>query len=145
MPLPSPNLDDRTFEQLVAEARQRILASAPGWTDLSVGDPGMALVDVFAYLADTTIFRLNQVPAKLYVEFLRLIGVQIQPPSAATTTLVFSRSAEDAGTELELPRGTPGHGRRRRRHRGARCSRPWTSRRSQRAPRRSAFGRFTRC
>jgi hypothetical protein len=106
MPLPSPNLDDRTFEQLVAEARQRILANAPGWTDLSVGDPGMALVDVFAYLADTTIFRLNQVPAKLYVEFLRLIGVQIQPPSAATTTLEFTREADDVGRSLELPRGT---------------------------------------
>jgi hypothetical protein len=106
MPLPSPNLDDRSFEQLVTEARQRILASAPGWTDLSVGDPGMALVDVFAYLADTTIFRLNQVPNKLYVEFLRLIGVRIQPPSAATTTLVLSRAAEDAAGSLELPRGT---------------------------------------
>jgi hypothetical protein len=108
MPLPSPNLDDRTFDQLVAEARERILARARdvGWTDLSVGDPGMALVDVFAYLADTTIFRLNQVPNKLYVEFLRLIGVRIQPPSAAMTTLVFSRALEDAAGAIELPRAT---------------------------------------
>jgi hypothetical protein len=49
MALPSPNLDDRTFAQLVEEARQRIIATCPEWSDLSVSDPGMALVEVFAY------------------------------------------------------------------------------------------------
>ena len=80
MPLPSPDLDDRTFAMLVDEARQLVMARAPGWTDLSAGDPGITLLEAFAYLADTTIFRLNQVPDKLYVEFLRLIGARIQPP-----------------------------------------------------------------
>lgn len=105
MPLPSPNLDDRTFAQLVEEARQRIAATCPTWTDLSVGDPGMALVEVFAFLTETMIYRLNRVPDKAYVEFLRLLGVTLQPPAAARVNLVFSLSSP-AAAAIDIPRGT---------------------------------------
>ncbi|WP_158752204.1 baseplate J/gp47 family protein [Acidobacterium sp. S8] len=105
MPFPSPNLDDRTFTQLVEEARQKIMASCPTWTDLSVGDPGMALVDVFAFLTETMIYRLNRVPDKAYVEFLKLLGVNVLPPGAARVRLVFSLRAPIARA-IEIPRGT---------------------------------------
>lgn len=105
MPLPAPNLDDRTFDQLVREGIERVRRSAPSWTDLTPGDPGVVLLELFAFLADTTIYRLNQVPDKLYVEFLRLIGVHIEPPTAATVDLVFTRE-RDTSRAIELPRGT---------------------------------------
>jgi hypothetical protein len=105
MPLPSPNLDDRRFDDLVAEARRRIEASCPEWTDLSPGDPGLALVEVFAFLTETLIYRLNRVPHKAYVEFLRLMGVTIGPPSAAAATLRFRR-ATGLERAAEVPRGT---------------------------------------
>jgi hypothetical protein len=105
MPLPSPNLDDRDFSQLVEEARRHIVQSCPDWTDLSPGDPGMVLLELFAYLTEAMIYRLNRVPEKMYIEFLRLIGIQLQPPAAASVTLVFSRTrAEDPA--VQLPRGT---------------------------------------
>src|SRR3954454_10944831 len=106
MPLQPPNLDDRTFDQLVAAARARIAATAPEWTDLSPGDPGMTLVEVFAYLAETMIYRLNRVPDKLYVEFLRLIGVRMGPPAAASVKVTFTRDKGAPRTEIEIPRGT---------------------------------------
>src|SRR4051794_13668306 len=106
MPLQSPNLDDRTFEQLVSAARARIAATAPEWTDFSPGDPGMTLVEVFAYLAETMIYRLNRVPDKLYVEFLRLIGVRIGPPAAASVKLTFTRDKGAPRNDVEIPRGT---------------------------------------
>jgi Baseplate J-like protein len=105
MPIPSPNLDDRTFAQLVEAARQRITARCPEWTDLSVSDPGMALVEVFAYLTETMIYRLNRVPAKAYVEFLRLLGVNLLPPEAAGVTLQF-KLAKPLSKPVEIPRGT---------------------------------------
>ena len=92
MPLQPPNLDDRTFDQLVEEARNRILTSCPAWTDLSPSDPGMMLLELFAHLTETMIYRLNRVPEKAYTEFLRLIGVCIHPPAAASVMLRFSRT-----------------------------------------------------
>ena len=105
MPLRSPNLDDRTWKDLMDESIARIRATSPEWTDFNAGDPGITLLDVFAYLTDTLIYRVNQVPDKLYIEFLRLIGVRLFPPSAATTQLVFRRVRGSQGA-FEIPRGT---------------------------------------
>ena len=105
MALPSPNLDDRTFAQLVEEARNRIIATCPQWSDLSVSDPGMTLVEAFAYLCEAVIYRLNRVPGKLYIEFLRLLGVKLLPPEAAGCTLLL-KLAKPADKPVEIPRGT---------------------------------------
>lgn len=105
-PLPSPNLDDRSFNQLVEEARQRIQETCPGWTDLSPGDPGMVLLELFAHLTETMLYRLNRLPEKAYIEFLNLIGVKLQPPAAASVRLRFSRSSGAGGGAVEIPRGT---------------------------------------
>ena len=106
MPIPSPNLDDRSFEDLLEEAKQRIRASCPQWTDLSTGDPGVALLEAFAYLTDVMIYRLNRIPEKNYVEFLRLLGVQLQPPAAAAVKLEFRLSRPDEKRTVEIPRFT---------------------------------------
>src|SRR5664279_3516818 len=92
MPLPLPDLDDRDFEQLLAEATQRIRQSNAAWDDLSPSDPGIVLLELFAYLTDTMIYRLNRLPNKVYIAFLRLLGVSLHPPSAAGVTLRFSRA-----------------------------------------------------
>jgi hypothetical protein len=105
MPLPSPNLDDRTFADLVEEARQHIAANCPSWTDLSPGDPGIVLMEAFAYLTEIMIYRLNRVPAKSYIEFLRLMGVRLLPPAAASVMLRF-KLAKPAARGVEIPRGT---------------------------------------
>jgi len=107
MPLPVPNLDDRTFEQLLADAKAKISERCPGWTDLSVHDPGIALVEVFTHLTEVMLYRFNRIPERVYVELLNLIGVSLQPPSAARTELTFSLSkvAADAPATV-IPRGT---------------------------------------
>src|SRR6185312_9205509 len=105
MPLIPPNLDDRSFDDLVAEAKRIIASTCPEWTDLSEGDPGMVLVELFAHLTEVMLYRLNRLPEKAYVEFLRLIGVRLQPPAAAGVTLRFS-VARDAERRIEIHRGT---------------------------------------
>lgn len=105
MPLPLPNLDDRDFEQLLAEARQRIRQTNTAWDDLSESDPGVVLLELFAYLTDTMIYRLNRLPNKVYIAFLRLLGVSLHPPSAAGTMLRFSRT-RGFDAAVEIPRGT---------------------------------------
>lgn len=105
MSLPSPNLDDRDFSQLLEECRLQIKRSCPEWTDLSPGDPGIMLLELFAHLTEIMIYRLNRLPDKAYVEFLRLLGLKILPPGAASVSLKFyvSRPQEQP---LLIPRGT---------------------------------------
>lgn len=105
MPLRPPNLDDRKFDDLVLAAIERIRETCPEWTDLTPGDPGMTLLELFAYLTETMIFRLNRVPEKAYVQFLNVLGVKLQPPAAAVTSLVF-RLKEPRDTDIEIPAGT---------------------------------------
>ncbi|MGC5224699.1 baseplate J/gp47 family protein [Micromonospora sp. DT81.3] len=105
MPLPIPNLDDRDFDRLVADAKALIAARSPEWTDLSPGDPGVTLLEVFAYLTDTLLYRVNRIPEKAFVQFLELIGVRVLPPAAASVDLVFSLSAP-ATAEVVVPRGS---------------------------------------
>jgi hypothetical protein len=52
MGLPTRNLDDRTFQDIVDEAKKRIAASCPDWTDHNVSDPGITLVELFAWMTD---------------------------------------------------------------------------------------------
>lgn len=91
MTFPVPDLDDRTFVDLVRQARERAMAACPGWTDLSVHDPGMALIEVFAHLTEVTLYRLNRLPEKSYLTFLNLIGLSRREPQSATAELTFSR------------------------------------------------------
>lgn len=107
MSIPVPNLDDRGFADLVEAARTRIRQVDPAWTDLSVHDPGMVLVEAFAHLTDVLLYRLNRVPEKLYAVYLNLLGTALRPPSAARATLVFSRSSSGgAAAAVAIPRGT---------------------------------------
>jgi len=100
-----PKLDDRSFEQLRQEAIQQLHAACPGWTDFSPSDPGIALVEAFAYLTQVMLYRLNRVPDKQYNAFLRLIGITPLPPAAATTVLVFQRTGAGAD-RITIPAGT---------------------------------------
>jgi len=106
MPLPSPNLDDRTFDQLLQEAVRRVQQTSPDWgAELSPSDPGVVLLELFAHLTETMIYRLNRLPDKAYAAFLNLIGVRLNPPGAATATLRFRR-AKGSEERIEIPRGT---------------------------------------
>jgi predicted phage baseplate assembly protein len=109
--LPEIQLDDRRFQDLVSEARMRIARACPEWTEHNVSDPGITLIELFAWMTEMTIYRLNRVPDKLHVALLDLLGIRLDGPSAATTSLRF-RLAESpsepiviSGGETEV--GTP--------------------------------------
>ena len=105
MSLRIPPIDQRSFDDLVDEAKRRIRKDCPTWTDLSVHDPGLVLVEALAHLTETLISRLNRVPERVYVELLKLIGVKLLPPSAAEVTLTFTLS-KAAEASVEIPAGT---------------------------------------
>lgn len=93
-----PNLDDRTFQQLVDDARRLVQAGCPEWSDHNISDPGITLIETFAMMVDQLIYRLNRVPDRNYVKFLELIGVEQRPPGVAQGTVTFWLSAPQPQT-----------------------------------------------
>lgn len=105
MPLEAPNLDDRRYADLVAEARSRIPRYTPEWTDHNESDPGITLVQLFAWLGDIILYRLNQVPERNYIKFLQLIGVERRPAVPARAELTFTLNSPDL-VSVSVPKGT---------------------------------------
>lgn len=91
--LPAPRLDDRTFQDLVDDARRLIHRRCPQWSDHNISDPGITLVETFAMMTEQLIYRLNRVPDRHYVKFLELLGLELRPPGAAQGEATFWLSA----------------------------------------------------
>jgi hypothetical protein len=85
MPLQLPDLDDRTYDDLVQEALALIPAYAPEWTNHNPSDPGITLVELFAYLSEMLIYRLNRVTDTNVYAFLKLINGPEWEPSRQKT------------------------------------------------------------
>ena len=88
--IPLPKLDDRKWEDLVREAVDLIPQYCPEWTNHNASDPGITLLELFAWLIEVLLYRLNRVGEKNYLAFLNLMGIDLQPPQPATVHLTFS-------------------------------------------------------
>ncbi|WP_326948734.1 putative baseplate assembly protein [Amycolatopsis sp. NBC_01307] len=111
MALPVPNLDDRRFQDLVDDAKRMVMRRSPEWTDHNVSDPGVTLIETFAFMVDQLLFRVNRVPDRLYLKFLEMIGLRLLPPVPARAPLTFWLSAPttnpvvvESGTRAGTPR-----------------------------------------
>jgi len=85
MPLTLPNLDDRRYADLVEEARALIPTHAPEWTNHNPSDPGITLIELFAWLTEMQIYRLNRVTDDNIRTFLRLLNGKDWQPSGTTS------------------------------------------------------------
>lgn len=89
MPITVPQLDDRTFEQLFAEAKARIPVHTPEWTNFNDSDPGITLLQLFAFMTENLLYRSNRIPEANRRKFLTLLGVPLQPAAPARGLVVF--------------------------------------------------------
>lgn len=105
MVLPSPNLDDRTFEQIRDEAVRLIPQYCPEWTNYNPSDPGITLLELFSWMTEMVLYRLNRIPDKVYLSLLDLIGVRLRPPQPARAHVTF-HLVEGCTTGTWVPRGT---------------------------------------
>ncbi len=105
MALPQIKLDERTFQDLVDEAKLRIPRYCPEWTNHNVSDPGVTLIELFAYMVDQLLYQVNRVPEKNYRAFLDMIGVKMAPPNAARAEVTFRLSAAQPNPVV-VPKGT---------------------------------------
>src|SRR6266511_6459506 len=88
-----PQIDDRRYDSLLAEVRTRIARYtpewAPVWTDVNDSDPGITLVQLFAWMTEMLAYRMDKVPALNYLKFLALIGIELQPAVPGQAEITF--------------------------------------------------------
>lgn len=93
MPLPSPPLDSRTYQDLFDQAVARIPVHTPEWTNFNASDPGITIVGVFAFLTESILYRCNQIPDRNRLKFLQLLGVPLAPAVAAQGLVSFANTS----------------------------------------------------
>jgi len=107
--LPEILLDDVRFQELVSEARNRIIRHTPEWTEHNVSDPGITLIELFAWFTEILTYRMNRIPERLHLALLELVGVKPAPPEQARVDVRFivdgtGGAKVPAGTEVAVPR-----------------------------------------
>jgi predicted phage baseplate assembly protein len=102
MTLPQLRLDDRDFQSLVSEARLLITKTCPEWSEHNVSDPGITLIELFAWMTDILLYRVNQIPDNVEIKLLNLLAVTLVAPSAAETNLRF-RLPEPPARDVKIP------------------------------------------
>src|SRR5436190_12402261 len=95
MPIRPPALDDRAFHDLVDEALSRLPAHVPEYSDPRPGDPGRTLIELFAWLTDTLLYRANLIPERQRLAFLRLLGLPMKAavPARGIVAVSFTDKA----------------------------------------------------
>jgi hypothetical protein len=83
LPLTLPNLDDRRYQDLLDEALARVPVYTPEWTNFNKSDPGVTLIEVFAFMTESLLYRANQIPERNRKKFLKLLNVPLQPATSA--------------------------------------------------------------
>jgi predicted phage baseplate assembly protein len=106
VPIRPPALDDRSFDDLVAELLSRIPAHTPEWTHPRPGDPGRTLIDLFAWLGDTILYRANLIPERQRLAYLRLLGMPLKPAAAARGIVTLKIKADKRVVALAVPAGS---------------------------------------
>ena len=113
MPLPVPSLDDRLFDDLTAEVRALIPRNFPAWTDHNLSDPGITLLELFAFLAEAAFYQLDQIPERTLERFGELAGATRLPGEpvgaflrrAVEAMAAINRAITPADTELVVASG----------------------------------------
>lgn len=90
MSLSAPTIDSRTYQSLLDDAMARIATHNPEWTNFNHSDPGITLLELFAFLTDTLLYRANLIPERNRLKFLNLLGIPLTRASSASGLITMS-------------------------------------------------------
>ena len=100
MPLQIPKLDERRYQDLLDEALARIPVHNPEWTNFNQSDPGVTLIELFAFMTESLLYRANLIPERNRLKFLQLLGI---PLNAATSARGIVTFFNERGLDKTIP------------------------------------------
>ena len=103
MPLIEPTLDPRKYREILAEALARIPAHNPEWTNFNDSDPGITVLQLFAFMTESITYRANLIPERNRRKYLRLLGLPMLAPAAARGLVSFEKVAGDLAAQVLAP------------------------------------------
>ena len=104
MPLTLPKIDDRKYRDILNEALARIPVHNPEWTNFNDSDPGVTLLQLFAFMSESLLYRSNLIPERNRIKFLQLLGIPLQPAMPAHCMITFS-NPKGPNEAITLPKG----------------------------------------
>ena len=81
--LPDIQLDRMTFEEMVNVAKNKIVSFYPEWTDFNYHDPGITLVELFAWRKEIQQYEMDHIGEEHKRKYLKLLGANIRHRSGA--------------------------------------------------------------
>lgn len=104
--LPRVDLADLSAQDLAEEMVRRIPAHTPEWRNARPGDPGRAMIDVFAWMGEALLYRANLTPRRMRLEFLNLLNLKQRPAQAAQGIVALKHKSPAAAAPLLVQGGT---------------------------------------
>ncbi len=103
MPIPFFNLHDQTAEEMAQELIRQIPAHTPEWRNPRPGDPGRTLIDLFAFMGDKLLYRVNLLPERQRLVFLRLLDIGLRPATPARGLIQLTHASPRDRLRADLP------------------------------------------
>ena len=97
-----PQLDDLTYEQIINRAIVRIPTMTEEWTDFNSHDPGITVLQTYAWLTDMLNFYMNATGDIHIRKYLKLLGIEPEPARASESYVILENITEP----VMLPKGT---------------------------------------
>lgn len=94
-------LDDQTYQNIVREAVSRLPWLCSQWTDHNAHDPGITLLELFAWYKEMLQFQMEQTTPSIQRALLALSGVTPKPPEPAVCSIEIP---ENISARLALSR-----------------------------------------
>lgn len=89
-----PNYDDQIFEDIVKKAINKIKTIYPEWTDYNEHDPGITILELFAWLKEMQQYHLNELTSEGYESILKLLHTKLLKEVPARMEVAVETNAQ---------------------------------------------------
>ena len=101
--LPDIQLDNEYFDDILDNARNMIVSIYPEWTDFNYHDPGITMLEMFAWLKESQQYYINKIGPENIRKYLKLIGIErrTKVPSSVDVSVLYENDITAVkGTKL---------------------------------------------